>query len=224
MPSVEWVGTPSRSRERVDEVRLGTTPSRVSTFINFMRAHVVITFDTSPTRLALARHNAAIYGVADHIEFILGDFLSFVRAQAARPPVHRRFDVVFLSPPWGGPQYLSGNAIVETPANEEVPSTAEGGQHPSYSLSEIQPVHGRHLFALARSLTPNVALYLPRNTQLDEISALITQPSMSYPNEQVEVEEEWMGNKLKALTCYFGGLVQGQEELWDENPLTIQNE
>ena len=25
------------------------------------------------------------------------------------------------------------------------------------------------------------------------------------------VEEEWMGSKLKALTCYFGGLVAGQE-------------
>jgi hypothetical protein len=32
--------------------------------------------------------------------------------------------------------------------------------------------------------------------------------------EMVEVEEEWMGNKLKALTCYFGGLAKGQEHLW----------
>ena len=32
--------------------------------------------------------------------------------------------------------------------------------------------------------------------------------------EQVEVEEEWMGTKLKALTCYFGGLAQGQEHLF----------
>jgi len=32
--------------------------------------------------------------------------------------------------------------------------------------------------------------------------------------EVVEVEEEWMGSKLKALTCYFGGLVSGQDHLF----------
>ena len=32
--------------------------------------------------------------------------------------------------------------------------------------------------------------------------------------EMVEVEEEWMGNKLKALTCYFGGLALGQDYLF----------
>jgi trimethylguanosine synthase len=33
--------------------------------------------------------------------------------------------------------------------------------------------------------------------------------------ERVEVKEEWMGIKLKALTCYFGGLVTGQEHLFE---------
>lgn len=27
--------------------------------------------------------------------------------------------------------------------------------------------------------------------------------------EWVEVQEEWVGEKLKAVTAYFGGLVQG---------------
>lgn len=34
--------------------------------------------------------------------------------------------------------------------------------------------------------------------------------------ERVEVEEEYLGGKLKALTCYFGGLAQGQEDMFDE--------
>lgn len=34
-------------------------------------------------------------------------------------------------------------------------------------------------------------------------------------DEMVEVEEEWMGNKLKALTCYFGGLAGSQDHLFD---------
>lgn len=33
--------------------------------------------------------------------------------------------------------------------------------------------------------------------------------------ERVEVEEEWMGNKLKAITAYFGGLADGQEDLFE---------
>lgn len=36
-------------------------------------------------------------------------------------------------------------------------------------------------------------------------------------DERIEVEEEWMGSKLKALTVYFGGLAAGQEHMFDEN-------
>ena len=113
----------------------------------------------------------------------------------ASPSLGRKIDVVFLSPPWGGPEYLSG---------------AE------YHLARTQPEPASELFRLARLLTPNVAFYVPRNTVLADIGALLPAPSgMSADGlEQVEVEEEWMGNKLKALTCYFGGLAQGQEHLF----------
>lgn len=45
----------------------------------------------------MAKHNAAVYGVQDRIEFIVGDFVALADTLKA--------DVVFLSPPWGGPQY-----------------------------------------------------------------------------------------------------------------------
>jgi tRNA G37 N-methylase Trm5 len=38
------------------------------------RNHQVIAIDIDPTRVEYARHNAEIYGVADKIEFIVGDF------------------------------------------------------------------------------------------------------------------------------------------------------
>ncbi|KAF8075334.1 RNA cap guanine-N2 methyltransferase-domain-containing protein [Lyophyllum atratum] len=188
----------------------------------------VIALDTSPTRLALARHNAQVYGVADRIEFILSDYLSFARTYLALPHTQtkRNIDVVFLSPPWGGPSYLSGTPTESEPISEAI---ASGGkettveEHPSYSLSSIQPIHGAELFRLTRQITPNVAYFLPRNTRLDEISNLLEDPadpeagsgvSKEGGLEHVEVEEEWMGSKLKALTCYFGGLVAGQEALF----------
>ncbi|KAI9439491.1 RNA cap guanine-N2 methyltransferase-domain-containing protein [Lactarius psammicola] len=171
----------------------------------------VIALDTSPTRLALARHNAALHGLAARIEFVLADFRTFAaripnpaplspsalpHPGASSPPA-RKIDVVFLSPPWGGPEYLSA---------------------PEYHLASTQPEPASELFRLARLLTPNVAFYVPRNTVLAEIAALLPPAGGgtvdSDDPEQVEVEEEWMGNKLKALTCYFGGLAQGQEHLF----------
>ena len=182
-------------------------------------------------RLALARHNAAIYGVEDRIEFVLADFFSFARSlQSLRESgsaTSRKIDVVFLSPPWGGPSYLT-----DRPDGQQKSADADGEQTPpEFSLSAIRPVHGKELFEVARGITHNIAYFLPRNVKLEEDSALVADPSeeedyvpaQRQPEkekekaemEMVEVEEEWMGNKLKALTCYFGGLVSGQEHLFD---------
>ncbi|TDL26500.1 S-adenosyl-L-methionine-dependent methyltransferase [Rickenella mellea] len=169
----------------------------------------VIALDTSPVRLALARHNAAVYGVADRIEFILADYLDFARSYINRSPSSRRIDVVFLSPPWGGPAYLLGS-----PTKGSAESTEEQ-QHPEYSLSSILPIPGDELFRLSRGISRNIAYFLPRNSNLSEISALVPSEKDGDPEaEKVEIEEEWMGNKLKALTCYFGGLAGGQEHLF----------
>ena len=167
---------------------------------------IVIALDTSPTRLALARHNAALHGLATRIEFVLADFRTFAgrmlqpTTSAAPSSTARKIDVVFLSPPWGGPEYLAD---------------AE------YSLARTQPEPAAELFRLARLLTPNVAFYVPRNTALEDIASLLPtsvavngKESEAAGEERVEVEEEWMGTKLKALTCYFGGLAQGQGHLF----------
>lgn len=188
----------------------------------------MIAIDTSPTRLALARHNAVIYGVDDRIEFILGDYISFARAYMSLPTQKRKIDVVFLSPPWGGPEYLSGSPLAVENDNE-VDSAVDkrSERHPDFTLAQIKPVHGAELFKLSRKITRNVAYFLPRNTNLNEISSLLKDAG-SVEDEQadgegkniestetIEVEEEWMGPKLKALTCYFGGLVAGQEDTFD---------
>ncbi|KAJ6561231.1 Tgs1 protein [Mycena vulgaris] len=180
----------------------------------------VIALDISPTRLALARHNAQIYGVADRIEFILTDYISFANSYLSRSSETspRKIDVVFLSPPWGGPGYLAGDTRPFSPTKPESTADAELA-HPSYTLASIQPIHGADLFRLSRRITPNVAYYLPRNTRLDEIGGLLSiSPDAAASDdepERAEVEEEWMGSKLKALTCYFGGLAEGQGELFN---------
>ena len=39
-----------------------------------IHAHTVIAIDIDPVKVACAMHNAEIYGVADRIEFIVGDY------------------------------------------------------------------------------------------------------------------------------------------------------
>lgn len=64
----------------------------------FFFCFLVIAIDIDAKKIEMARHNAEIYGVADRIEFIVGDFLQLSDSLRA--------DVVFLSPPWGGPDYV----------------------------------------------------------------------------------------------------------------------
>lgn len=63
----------------------------------------VIAIDIDPVKIDLARNNAEVYGIADKIEFICGDFLLLAS--------HLKADVVFLSPPWGGPDYATAETF-----------------------------------------------------------------------------------------------------------------
>jgi len=63
----------------------------------------VIAIDISEEKIECARHNARIYGVEDRIDFIVCDFLILAPTLKA--------DVVFLSPPWGGPSYLKAEVF-----------------------------------------------------------------------------------------------------------------
>lgn len=165
----------------------------------------MIAIDISRKRLEIARHNAIIYGVADRIEFIHADFFQFARTYTQRTTA-RKIDVVFLSPPWGGPNYMDH-------------SNGNDDEQSGYSLRNITPVPGDELFRIARRITHNIAYFLPRNVELNEVSDLLKlrgddDDSIGLDGEKVEVEEEYMSGKLKAVTCYFGGLASGQEDLF----------
>jgi trimethylguanosine synthase len=122
----------------------------------------------------MARHNATIYGVQDKIEFIVGNFFDLVEGLQA--------DVVFLSPPWGGPDYMR-NEI--------------------YDLEEsLQPVPASKLLAESRKITNSIAMYLPRNSNSKQLAML------AGPGNSVEIEQNFLDRKLIALTAYYGSLVQ----------------
>lgn len=72
----------------------------------------MIAVDIDPVKIEMARHNAQVYGVADRIEFVVGDFFELA---------HRLYaDMVFLSPPWGGPDYSEVCISVDLSYNSRV--------------------------------------------------------------------------------------------------------
>uniref|UniRef100_A0A3B4X6J0 Trimethylguanosine synthase n=1 Tax=Seriola lalandi dorsalis TaxID=1841481 RepID=A0A3B4X6J0_SERLL len=140
----------------------------------------VLAVDIDPVRLDLARHNAAVYGVADQIEFLQGDFLQL----ASR----LRGDVVFLSPPWGGPDYLTAEVF-------DIRTMMEPDGYP------LMWEQGLGIFRLAKLISDNIVYFLPRNADMDQVA------SLAGPGGKVEVEQNLLNNKLKTVTAYFGSLI-----------------
>uniref|UniRef100_A0A4W6C4E4 Trimethylguanosine synthase n=1 Tax=Lates calcarifer TaxID=8187 RepID=A0A4W6C4E4_LATCA len=143
----------------------------------------VLAIDIDPVRLNLARHNATVYGVADRIEFLQGDFLQLAP--------RLRGDVVFLSPPWGGPDYLTAEVF-------DIRTMMEPDGYPllqkQWSTFEI--------FRLAKLISNNIVYFLPRNADMDQVA------SLAGPGGKVEVEQNFLNNKLKTVTAYFGSLIK----------------
>ena len=158
----------------------------------------ILALDNNIARLKLAAHNSEVYGVRDSIDFICGDVVSAFTSSAQRTRLCRThfrrnqqlaqsfFDIVFLSPPWGGPEYNS----TET-----------------YDLRCISISGHKFLdfLELVVTICPNVAVFLPRNTDLCSLLALVT-CDQSRPRYPFEAEKNYINGKLKSITLYFGGL------------------
>lgn len=92
-------------------------------------------------------------------------------------------DVIFLSPPWGGPEYL----------NEQV-----------FDIKKMGPkLDGIKIFKEAEKITPNIAYFLPRNIEPSQLLEL---------SNDCELEGNYINGKLKTVTAYFGELAATQSE------------
>uniref|UniRef100_A0A8I6WFF4 Trimethylguanosine synthase n=1 Tax=Hordeum vulgare subsp. vulgare TaxID=112509 RepID=A0A8I6WFF4_HORVV len=132
----------------------------------------VVAVDIDPQKIDFAQHNATVYGVNDHIDFIIGDFI--------RIAPHLKGETVFMSPPWGGPDYAKVDV---------------------YDIKTmLKPCDGYHLFKVATAIASRVVMFLPRNSDLDQLAdmCLLVDPPWA-----VEVEKNYLNGKLKAITAYF---------------------
>ncbi|CAG8537191.1 2850_t:CDS:2 [Funneliformis caledonium] len=132
----------------------------------------VIAIDIDEKKLHYAKNNASIYGVEDNIEFILGDVYDLIPKLKA--------DVVFLSPPWGGPSYLKSKG---------------------YDIKTMIPVDGERLFRETRNITKNIAYYVPKSINFDQMRKLCD------PDEVCEFQQVIVWEKIKSYVAYYGNLV-----------------
>lgn len=132
----------------------------------------VIAVEIDKARLECAKRNAEIYGVRDKIKFINADF--FVIADTLKA------DAVFLSPPWGGPEYF---------------------RLKEYDLDDHMPFSGTHLFNISSNISLNICYFLPRNVGISKIEGLAQ-------NNVCEIERIYLNDRQKCVCCYFGDLVE----------------
>ncbi|CAF1044557.1 unnamed protein product [Rotaria sordida] len=133
----------------------------------------VIAIDIDPKKIEMAKQNAQVYGVEDRIEFIQGDFLKLAPTLTA--------DVVYLSPPWGGPAY---------------------GTIDIFDLEKNIELNGYRVFEVAKAITPNIIYFLPRNVNVEQVISLMDDKS------SLELEQNFLNNRLKTITAYFGDLAK----------------
>ena len=137
-------------------------------------------------KIKCARRNAEIYGVADRIHFICGNFFHVARALlGSSPAVNGKrvcLDGVFLSPPWGGPAYI---------------------QQPVFDLHHMCP-DGVETLEWARRLSPNVCFFVPRNTSVKQLVTVAGAGERG--TVKVELEQNLLNGRVKTVTAYFGDL------------------
>ncbi|KAJ1296888.1 hypothetical protein BS78_01G336300 [Paspalum vaginatum] len=102
----------------------------------------VIAVDIDPQKIDCAHHNASIYGVNDHIDFIVGDCTHIAPSLKG--------ETAFMSPPWGGPDYAKVDV---------------------YDMkSMLKPCDGYSLFKLGTTIASRVVMFLPRNIDLNQLA------------------------------------------------------
>jgi len=143
----------------------------------------VIAIENSPERLSMARKNAQIYGVEDRIDFILGDAVSVLKSLQSSISI---IDVIFISPPWGGPEYQKSSSF----------DIEKGIQ---VHTDDGDTIDGVELFNIAANVTDNVVYFLPRNTNPSSCLQLL------HNHGDLEFEQHIVDSRTKTCALYSGG-------------------
>jgi trimethylguanosine synthase len=68
------------------------------------------------------------------------------------------------------------------------------------------PMDGIKIFETALQITENIAYFVPRNVNTDQMA------SLAGPGGNVELEQNLLNHKMKTVTAYYGELVVPADE------------
>lgn len=156
------------------------------------RWNQIFAIEKDPDTLKCAKHNAEIYGVAKKIFWIEGDCFELMKGRLKSTAKNA---VIFASPPWGGQGYR----------NEKI-----------FDLSLMEPYNLRILWDAFRARSNCFVLYLPRQSDLNQVAACIEGDRTEDDDAKTQVMHYCaLGaskvNTLGALPhCSTGGLTSPQ--------------
>ncbi|KAI3334698.1 RNA cap guanine-N2 methyltransferase [Ustulina deusta] len=146
----------------------------------------VIAIELDAATLACAQNNAAVYGVADKIIWVLGDSFKFLELLAKSPDQLEedlRVDIatttIFASPPWGGPGYRT----------DEI-----------FDLRTMEPYNLATLHEAYEAM--DHALYLPRTSDLRQIAKLVPD------GVKIDIVQYCVKGASKAMVAYIPAAVE----------------
>ncbi|KAL8145173.1 uncharacterized protein LOC141706845 isoform X2 [Apium graveolens] len=119
---------------------------------------------------------------AQHNASIYGvdERLDFIRGDSFLLASTLKADTVFLSPPWGGPAYSKVKDFdIKT---------------------MLKPYDGYKLFNVAKQIASRIVMFLPRNVNINQLAELSLSEN---PPWSLEVEQNFLNGRLKAITAYF---------------------
>ena len=141
----------------------------------------VIANDLFIEKINMAKNNAKVYNCSENIEYHAEDFLKLNLNK-------EKVDYVFLSPPWGGPEYKNDNV---------------------YSLKKWITPDIDIIIEKSIKISKNIILYLPRNTDFEELANII----YKYDKETIEALNNTIlfdikylksASKIKAILVLYG--------------------
>ncbi|CDK28064.1 unnamed protein product [Kuraishia capsulata CBS 1993] len=141
----------------------------------------VIGIDYNESSLMCTRANALVYKVDPSCYDLWQSDWSSPSKEAVEELKRQKVDVAFASPPWGGTGYLA---------------------HKSFNPNKLQPLPLKELLQSMFEITANVALFLPRNTDLDILSK-VTREVLG-DTGKCKVSNIYNEGRLKGIICYWG--------------------
>ncbi|KAF7949887.1 uncharacterized protein EAE97_003396 [Botrytis byssoidea] len=166
----DYASSTSPTKTTIIDLFAGAGGNSIAFALSNRWAHV-IAIEKDPSVIACAENNAYVYG-ATNITWVNGDCFEYLKTHASS--INPSETVIFASPPWGGPGYTSENI---------------------FDLRTMQPYSVQYIHEACKAM--DTALYLPRTSDLRQISALLPD------GKKVELVQYCMKGASKALVAYI---------------------